>query len=312
MPDFNIRSDSVNVEEIMQQIRARIREKRGVDYTEQEIRDLAAVKLEKFLDPTKVRSDLIEQYRQLQRDQANPNVELDEETLFGSPRPWVRRVRRLLRPILKLFVNPVPLMRAARLDTVRHAELFYELMHNLVVETTRLGIEVKNLKMRVESLSSRLDFDERRARALEGTVQYRPPATSTPASPEAPVAPEEEEGSGTESVASRNRRRRRRRGRRGGQRPGIEETPAGTIGGGEGGQPSAEQQPRSDSVSPGDSGAEAAERPIARVTSEPPAPPAAERAGEHPPDAPRDHGDSQPREAGRASDGEPGSQEPGT
>ena len=33
MPDFNIRSDSVNVEQIMEQIRARIREKRGVDYT---------------------------------------------------------------------------------------------------------------------------------------------------------------------------------------------------------------------------------------------------------------------------------------
>ena len=49
--------------------------------------------------------------------------------------------------------------------------LYYELIHNLVLETTRLGIEVKNLKMRVESMSSRLDFDERRARALEGVVQ---------------------------------------------------------------------------------------------------------------------------------------------
>ena len=45
-----------------------------------------------------------------------------------------------------------------------------------MLETTRLGIEVKNLKMRVESMSSRLDFDERRARALEGVVQYRPGA----------------------------------------------------------------------------------------------------------------------------------------
>ena len=35
MPDFNVRSDSVNVEQIMEQIRARISEKRGVDYTEQ-------------------------------------------------------------------------------------------------------------------------------------------------------------------------------------------------------------------------------------------------------------------------------------
>ena len=63
MPDFNVRSDSVNVEQIMEQIRARIREKRGVDYTEQQIRELAAVKLEKFLDPRGVRSDLLEQFR---------------------------------------------------------------------------------------------------------------------------------------------------------------------------------------------------------------------------------------------------------
>ena len=47
MPDFNVRSDSVNVEAIMEQIRERIREKRGVDYTEEEIRELANVKLEK-------------------------------------------------------------------------------------------------------------------------------------------------------------------------------------------------------------------------------------------------------------------------
>ena len=60
MPDFNVRSDSVNVEHIMEQIRARIGEKRGVDYTEQQIRELAAVKLEKFLDPRGVRSDLLD------------------------------------------------------------------------------------------------------------------------------------------------------------------------------------------------------------------------------------------------------------
>ena len=66
MPDFNVRSDSVNVEQIMEQIRARIREKRGVDYTEQQIRELAAVKLEKFLDPRGVRSDLLDQFRKAQ------------------------------------------------------------------------------------------------------------------------------------------------------------------------------------------------------------------------------------------------------
>src|SRR5437016_3840241 len=63
MADFNVRSDSVDVEQIMRQIRARIREKRGVDYTEAEVQQLAKVKLEKFLDPRGLRSDLLEQFR---------------------------------------------------------------------------------------------------------------------------------------------------------------------------------------------------------------------------------------------------------
>ena len=110
-------------------------------------------------------------------------------------------------------------------------QLQYEVIHNLVVETTRLGIEVKNLKMRVESLTSRLEFNERRARALEGVVVYKSPEekerparahseapqSPPPSRPEPPAppvvgqAPEQGEGPG-----QRSRRRRRRRGRRGG------------------------------------------------------------------------------------------------
>jgi hypothetical protein len=228
MADFSIRSDSVNVEEIMRQIRARIQEKRGVDYTEQQIRELAEVKLEKFLDPSKVRSDLLEQYRELQQRQMQADAEVvDEISLFGSPRPWLRRLRRWLRPVLKLFLNPVALTRASRVN-VRHTDLLFEIVHNLVVETTRLNIEVKTLKMRVESLSSRLDFDERRARALEGAVQYRPGAAPQEAAPPE-TRKDEDQGEGEGPAAARSRRRRRRRGRRGGgPRTGPETVAAGT------------------------------------------------------------------------------------
>lgn len=287
----------------MQQIRARVREKRGVDYTEQEIRDLAAVKLEKFLDPTKVRSELLEQYRQLQQGQANPNTEQDEETLFGSPRPWLRRLRRLLRPILKLFVNPVPLMRAARLDTIRHAELFYELMHNLVVETTRLGIEVKNLKMRVESLSSRLDFDERRARALEGGVQYRP-APPAPDAGTAPGARKDEGEPESESAASRARRRRRRRGRRGGQRGGgLDEATGG------GARPRADE-PAHEEGHPASEGGGTGREPGAAAGERAPVTPEAGHEESHNTSSAAEP--IQPREADRAPQGDPGGEEPGT
>jgi hypothetical protein len=244
MPDFNIRSDSVNVEQIMEQIRARIREKRGVDYTEEEIRELAAVKLEKFLDPRGVRSDLLEQFRKAQPPDKPvdlPNYAFDSSTLFDSHRAIVRIIRRLLLPILKLFFNPNPLIQALHIQADvnrRHAEqeaadrashhLYYELIHNLVVETTRLAIEVKNLKMRVESVGSRLEFNERRARALESVVVYKPSGGDVkegmPPAGEPSAAPATQEFSGMaqpsqplqpgEGPGQRSRRRRRRRGRR--------------------------------------------------------------------------------------------------
>src|SRR5438477_7180202 len=119
MPDFNVRSDSVNVEQIMEQIRARIREKRGVDYTEQQIHELAAVKLEKFLDPRGVRSDLLEQFRRAQpayEPPELPNYVFEERTLFESHRAPVRWIRKLLLPILKLLFNPNPLIHALHIQ----------------------------------------------------------------------------------------------------------------------------------------------------------------------------------------------------
>ena len=225
MSDFQVRSDNVDVEQIMRQIRARIRDKRGVDYTEDEIRELANVKLEKFLDPKGVRSDLLQQYRAARETSDAPsNYAFEDSTLYASSRPALRFMRRLLHPLLKLFFNPNPLIEALHIqsrlnDSYNRSEaLYYELVHNLVLETTRLGLEVKNLKMRLESVSSRLDFDERRARALEGVVQYRPgsavplqpPAGAGAAQPPAPGSHNELDTEGNE----RRQRRRRRRGRR--------------------------------------------------------------------------------------------------
>ena len=56
-----------------------LKEKRGVDYTDQEIRELASVKLERFLDPRAIRSDLLSAYRR-----QRPPVPLP--SLPGPPR----------------------------------------------------------------------------------------------------------------------------------------------------------------------------------------------------------------------------------
>src|SRR3954465_16050758 len=194
MADFSVRSDSVNVEQIMEQIRARIREKRGVDYTEQQLQELAAVKLERFLDPRGVRSDLLQRFRERQPRYERPKLPLygfEDTTIYATHRGLLQWIRRVLRPVLKLFFNPNPIVNALHAQSVindlnlereeRHVQrgleiesLYYEILHNLVFELTRSSMEVKNLKMRVESLSSRLEFDERRARALESAVAYKP------------------------------------------------------------------------------------------------------------------------------------------
>jgi hypothetical protein len=166
MSDFNVRSDAVDVEQIMRQIRARIREKRGADYTEAELQQLATVKLERFLDPRGLRSDLVDQFRRHRTVSPEPpKYEFEDTTLYDTHRGVLRSIRRLLNPILKLFLNPNPLIHALHVQKQVNAEfhkrfrareemdpLFYEVIHNLVVEITRLGIEVQNLKMRVESL----------------------------------------------------------------------------------------------------------------------------------------------------------------
>jgi len=276
MSEFTIRSESVDVEQIMKQIRARILEKRGADYTEDQIRELASVRLEKFLEPKNLRSDLLEQFRrgrpalaELPPMEEPPTIEppytFDDQTLFTSHRGPMRLIRRLFRPLLKLFFNPntlnqilhaqsqfnLDLMKREarrrmefnqRMNEAAHSfnrsrnewnVLYYEVLHNLVLETTRMGIETQNLRMRVESLSSRLDFSERRVRALEGVVQYRPEVIEGPIrrdrEDDEPAAvpamsgsvegfvPTGQQGQAQAGPGDGSRkRRRRRRGRRGG------------------------------------------------------------------------------------------------
>ena len=253
MAEFNIQSDSVDVTRIMEQIRQRIQEKRGRDYTEQQIRELATVKLERFLDPKQVRSDLVEHYRQLEPPAALPppteerpspppeTFHFDEDTIHASSRgtmgKLIRLIRKLLSPIIKLFFNlnaiVFALSRQSEINTwtlqllqqqadlaERVGEKFvareeldalnYEVLNNLVVEMTRLSVDMKNHRSLVESVAGRLDFDERRARALESVVQSRSPQPS-----------QGDDGESAPSTGSGRTRRRRRRSRR---RPGTATT----------------------------------------------------------------------------------------
>jgi len=214
MADFSVRADAVDVEQMMEQVRTRIAEKRGTDYTEDQVREIATVRLEKALDPRSVRSDLLDQFRQGHRDVDAECAAFEaactftDQTLFATHRGSLRLARRLLMPLFKLFFNPNSLNHVLQTQSNLNVALIrrgakwnalqYEVMHNLVVETTRMSIELKNLRMRVEALSSRLEFSERRARALEEVVQYRPDEAGA-------------RGTQPDDIGSGRRRRRARR-----------------------------------------------------------------------------------------------------
>ena len=125
MADFTIRSDQIDVEQIMRQIRARIKEKRGVDYTEQEIKELASVKLERFLDPRAVRSDLLDAvppaaHRAGPADAAAAPADLRlrrrDDLRVVTAGPLLRWIRKVLNPLLKLFFNPNPLIQVLHMQ----------------------------------------------------------------------------------------------------------------------------------------------------------------------------------------------------
>lgn len=300
MAEFNIESESIDVERIMEQIRARIKEKRGEDYTEDQIRELAGVKLERFLDPDNVRSDLVEHYRQQHKGAqtklafpetlrepppAPESYAFDPDIIYRSSRGLAGQllygIRKLLSPVLKFFINVGPIVHALHVQREinerqneainwmvqtqaefidRVTKLFemsssrlaareevdalnYEIMNNLVVEMTRLSIEMKNHRMRVESVAGRLDFNERRARALEGVVQYREGARTVAADEDASAVPD----------GTAPKRRRRRRGRRRPARP--EGAP--TEGGGAAPETSAASDGADDQTGNGQTGSEA-------------------------------------------------------
>ena len=241
--------EHVDVEQIMRDIRSRISQRHGVELTTQQIQELAARRLEAILDPRTVKPSLLEQIR---RSTSTPldttsapelTYSFEDTTIYDSPSGWVRFFRRLLNPLLKLFFNPNPLISAlstqAKLNQAaalregerdrRQAEwnaLHYEILQRLVLEVSRTSLEAQQLTLRIEALSAKVDFAERRARSIEGTMhQARPsprhestpppaqvaPAPREPGAPDVAAAPVGQEGGPGEGG---RRRRRRRRGRR--------------------------------------------------------------------------------------------------
>ena len=238
--------DRVDVEQIMQEIRARIAQRRGVDLSSQRIQELAARRLDSVLDPRTIKPGMLDELRRgagakgdrlADAGSSSPPDSFDESAIYSSAGAVLRFIRRLLNPLLRLFVDPDPVVRALTIQSqlnVAAAEreadrerqqsewnaLHYEIVKRLVSEVSRVTIELETQSGRLESMSAKVDFNDGRVRGIEGVVHQSRPA-SRPA--EVPVAasspsdiePAEGVADGSQSSEGAKRRRRRRRGRRG-------------------------------------------------------------------------------------------------
>lgn len=176
---FQIKAEGVDVERLLAEVQRRVEERRGKLYTEEELRYIAERPLEGVVQPHDVRADLLEEFRG--RDAAW-NYSFDAHTLYRSSRGLAGRAieaaRRVLRPVQKLFWNPSPMIAAlSRQSDLNRFSV--DLLHNLVLELTRLSLEVQELRSRNLELAARLEALARREKTLEGMVAYRREGGST-------------------------------------------------------------------------------------------------------------------------------------
>ena len=242
MSEFSVQSEGIDVERIMEQVRARIRANRDDDASDAQVREQADAKAAELLNPGGARSALAARPTHAKGAPAPSPAEsfdFDHDTIYRSSRGAVGGllygIRKLLGPLLKFLFNVRPVVHALAVQSRinaqqaafddRVARLFdmsssrlaareeidklnHRVMNDLVAETTRLSVEMKNHRMLVESVAARLDFLERQARAKESGAESRTPRQAA----DQPTAADGRTDS-AEPARRRRRRGRRRSGR---------------------------------------------------------------------------------------------------
>lgn len=225
MSTFSAKGTDVDVEAIMANIRRKIEEKRKGLYTEEEVREIAEMKLDAVLEASEFNSDFVAAFRA--RDE-NWNYRFGPETIYASSHAGggglIRAARRILNPVLKLFFNPNPITSALS----RQADLnryYVILLHNMAEELTRANLELTNLKARLRTLGIRVDFQGKREKTMEQVVlerESREPREPrhVPARPSDRPEPSERQERGARGARSANHESSERGERdRGGERP---------------------------------------------------------------------------------------------
>jgi hypothetical protein len=140
----------VDVAKVMARLREKIRGRRDLGlYTEDEVQELTALKLQAFADDAGIDPELL---ARLMADNHNWNISTDyriETHRAGYGARAVVLLKKLVRPWVRLYTDQ-PLSRQAQINLYLHY-----LGHNLVREVVRLQVESAALRNKVEALEKR-------------------------------------------------------------------------------------------------------------------------------------------------------------
>ncbi len=140
----------VEVAKVMATVREKIRGRRDLGlYTEEEVAELAALKLQAFADDAGIDPELL---ARLMADNNNWNISTDyriETHRRGFAARMLVGFKKLVHPWVRLYTD-APLGRQAQINLYLHY-----LCHNLVREVVKLQVETAALRNRVEGLSQK-------------------------------------------------------------------------------------------------------------------------------------------------------------
>jgi hypothetical protein len=177
---FEFQSGQVSVEDVMCSIRTRIEQRRQGGYSDEDVARVVEGHIERALDGADFDTGLLAELRQRSW---RWNFEIDGDTLYASTHDsfagrLLAALRRRLNPVLRLLINPNPLVlalhRQAQLNTY-----YVHLLHQSTVELARLTLKVESLKDEILDPMGRPEQMARREQARAATV-----TRGTPNAPE--------------------------------------------------------------------------------------------------------------------------------
>ena len=146
MKDFKIPSHQVDVVEIMKKIRQGAASSRSEMTLEERVRREAKSEFIALVQAAQVPDFMVDQIRQQQVIEP-----YDPRTLYASSRPGVGGligiIRRILKPITKLFINLDPMAHEMNRLTILN-NFYLKTIQDLIVKVSALRVDVHQMKRR--------------------------------------------------------------------------------------------------------------------------------------------------------------------